>query len=126
MAGKTDNRPRMIKNRQERRESLREELKSREYIRQIHNIVGKDWITLEGDEAKPTVVNKSQEYKGKCDVYLSMLRKTLPDIKSVEMKVEHKHTHSLQELQSQAEALGLDPETLFDDAGTAPDSSTTH
>lgn len=63
-------------NRLVRRESLREELKSREYLRQVHNLVSTDLETF-------------KEYHGpiktKIETYLALLRKTLPDLKALEM-----------------------------------------
>lgn len=67
-----------LKNQALRREALRDELKSREYIRQAHIILGKDW----GD--------KVAEYNGKLNGYFKLLNKTLPDLKAVELDVNGK------------------------------------
>lgn len=61
-------------NRRIRQEALREELKSREYLRQIHDILEKPWD-------KDSV----GEYNGKIKGYLALLNKTLPDLKAVEI-----------------------------------------
>lgn len=64
------------KNKTVRREALREELKSREYIRQIHGILEKeDWA------------DKVPEYNGKLNGYFKLLSKTLPDLKAVEIEL---------------------------------------
>ena len=59
---------RPTKNKQVRREALREELKSREYLRQIHSILESDW---QPDE----VAISSAKLSG----YFRLLSKTLPD-----------------------------------------------
>ena len=64
-------------NRKIRRESLREELKSREYLRQIHDLLSKDW-----DAARVA------ETKAKLDAYFRLLSKTLPDVKAIELTGE--------------------------------------
>lgn len=61
------------KNRRARKEALREELQSREYIRQIHLILEKP------DEEIDVAVAKL-----KMDGYFKLLAKTLPDLKAVE------------------------------------------
>ena len=55
-----------------RREALREDLKSREYIRQLHNLLDKDWE------------DKVPEMNGKVRVLEILLKKTLPDLKAIE------------------------------------------
>ena len=64
-------------NRKIRKEALREELKSREYLRQIHGLLDRDW-----DSARVA------ETKAKLDAYFRLLNKTLPDVKSVEVTGE--------------------------------------
>ena len=64
-------------NRALRKEALREELKSREYLRQIHALLDKDW-----DSARVS------ELKAKMDGYFKLLGKTLPDVKAVELTGE--------------------------------------
>lgn len=55
-----------------RREALREELRSREYIRQLHDLLDKDWE------------DKVPEMNGKANIIMGLLKKTLPDLKAVE------------------------------------------
>lgn len=62
------------KNKEIRREALREELKSREYIRQVHKILDTDDESINVPAAKL-----------KLDAYFKLLSKTLPDVKAVEM-----------------------------------------
>lgn len=61
-------------NKRIRREALREELKSREYIRQIHKI-----LDTKDKDINPSVA------KLKMDGYFKLLAKTLPDTKAVEI-----------------------------------------
>jgi hypothetical protein len=63
------------RNKDLRRDSLREELKSREYIRQVHRILDK----------QHTEAIEIQESRMKMDGYFKLLAKTLPDVKSVEI-----------------------------------------
>lgn len=88
---------RAAKTRAIRQEALRQELKSREYIRQLHAILDSRWITAVTDEdgnpvyderGQPVLVNMAQEKRGKADIYLRLLAKTLPDLKAVEHRVE--------------------------------------
>jgi len=65
------------KNKEIRREALREELKSREYIRQVHRILDTDDEDLNVPAAKL-----------KLDGYFKLLAKTLPDTKAVELTGE--------------------------------------
>jgi len=71
--------PRKIaeENKKIRRESLREELKSREYLRQIHKIL----------DTKDDDLN-TQTAKLKLDGYFKLLAKTLPDTKAIELTGE--------------------------------------
>ena len=72
----TQKRARAEENRKIRRESLREELKSREYLRQIHKII-------ESDDIPDIPVAKLR-----VDSYFKLLAKTLPDVKAIEMTGE--------------------------------------
>jgi len=63
-------------NRKIRREALREELKSREYLRQIHKLI----------EAK--TIDDVQISKFRVDAYFKLLAKTLPDVKAIELTGE--------------------------------------
>jgi len=64
-------------NKKIRREALREELKSREYIRQVHKILETDDEDLNVPAAKL-----------KLDGYFKLLAKTLPDTKAIELTGE--------------------------------------
>lgn len=64
-------------NKAARREALREELKSREYIRQIHGILSSEYDNSEIPQAKM-----------KMDGYFRLLAKTLPDLKATEITGE--------------------------------------
>ncbi len=68
---------RAIENRKIRRESLREELKSRQYLHQIHKLIGEEDI-------KDVAVSKFR-----VDAYFKLLAKTLPDVKSIELTGEN-------------------------------------
>lgn len=61
-------------NKKIRREALREELKSREYLRQVHKI-----LETEDEELNIPAA------KLKMDGYFKLLAKTLPDTKAVEL-----------------------------------------
>lgn len=71
---------RPTKNKQVRREALREELKSREYLRQIHSILESDW---QPDE----VAISSAKLSG----YFRLLSKTLPDARESPVTVGISH-----------------------------------
>ena len=73
-----------IRNREMRRENLREELKSKHYISGIHKI-----IEIENWE------DRVQEYNGKLTAYFKLLNKTLPDVKAIELEGELKVTPNL-------------------------------
>ncbi len=60
-----------------RREALREELKSREYLRQIHNILESDWTGTD-----------PAEHSTKLNAYFRLLNKTLPDAKDCPVKLK--------------------------------------
>lgn len=66
---------RAAKNKEVRREALREELKSREYLRQVHHMLEIPWDNV-------------PEMKAKMDGYFKLLAKTLPDVKAVELSGE--------------------------------------
>ena len=68
------------KNRQMRRENLREELKAREYLRQLEQvdeIVSENWKTLGATEVAALRL--------KADINFKRLAKVLPDVKAIEM-----------------------------------------
>lgn len=62
-----------------RREALREELKSREYLRQLHNI---------SDEAQKADKDDIPALRLRADICFGLLKKTLPDLKQTEMTVD--------------------------------------
>lgn len=76
--------PRPTKTRQARQAALREELKSREYLRQIHAILEKDW---QPDE---TAVQSS-----KLSGYFRLLAKTLPDAREDRVMLDIDHSKPL-------------------------------
>lgn len=69
--------PRPTKPRQARQAALREELKSREYLRQIHRILGEDW------QPENVSVNTA-----KLNGYFRLLGKTLPDARESPVVLE--------------------------------------
>ena len=68
---------RPTKTRQARQAALREELQSREYLRQIHRILGEDW------QPENVSVNTA-----KMNGYFRLLTKTLPDAKESPLTLE--------------------------------------
>ena len=69
--------PRPTKTRQARQAALREELKSREYLRQIHAILEKDW------QPENVPVNTA-----KMNGYFRLLAKSLPDAREMPVVLE--------------------------------------
>lgn len=69
--------PRPTKTRQARREDLREELQSREYLRQIHSILGEDW------QPEETGIQSA-----KLNAYFRLLNKSLPDAREMPVVLE--------------------------------------
>lgn len=68
---------RPTKTRQARQAALREELKSREYLRQIHRILEDDW------QPEETGIQSA-----KLNAYFKLLNKTLPDAKESTLTLE--------------------------------------
>ncbi|WML91243.1 hypothetical protein RCF98_02550 [Thiothrix lacustris] len=68
---------RPTKPRQARQAALREELKSREYIRLIHGILERDW------QPEETAINSA-----KMNGYFRLLAKSLPDCKELPVVLE--------------------------------------
>lgn len=68
---------RPTKTRQARREDLREELKSREYLRQIHGILARDW------QPEETGIQSA-----KLNAYFKLLAKSLPDARESPVVLE--------------------------------------
>jgi hypothetical protein len=69
--------PRPTKTRQARQAALREELKSREYIRQIHGILERDW------QPEETGIQSA-----KLNGYFKLLAKSLPDARESPVVLE--------------------------------------
>ena len=69
--------PRPTKPRQARQAALREELQSREYLRQIHRILEEDW------QPENVSVNTA-----KMSGYFKLLNKTLPDARELPVVLE--------------------------------------
>lgn len=69
--------PKPTKTRQARQAALREELQSREYLRQIHRILGEDW------QPENVSVNTA-----KLNGYFRLLAKSLPDAKESPLTLE--------------------------------------
>ena len=69
--------PRPTKPRQARQAALREELQSREYLRQIHRILEEDW------QPENVSVNTA-----KMSGYFRLLNKTLPDARELPVVLE--------------------------------------
>ena len=69
--------PRPTKTRQARQAALREELKSREYLRQIHGILASDW------QPEETAINSA-----KMNGYFRLLAKSLPDARESPLTLE--------------------------------------
>ena len=68
------------KNRQRRRENLREELKAREYLRQLDEVaqeVTENWKSLSSENVSALRL--------KADINFKRLAKVLPDVKAVEL-----------------------------------------
>lgn len=76
--------PRPTKTRKARQAALREELQSREYLRQIHNILERDWLSEE------TGVQVA-----KLNGYFRLLNKSLPDAKESPIMLEIDQSLSL-------------------------------
>lgn len=89
-----------------RREALREELKSREYLRQLHNIA---------DEAKKADKEEIPALRLRADICFGLLKKTLPDLKSTEMTVRDEREPTRDELIRRAEQVGMSAADLFGD-----------
>lgn len=105
-----DTRTRAQKNRSVRRESLREELKSREYLRQVHTIL-KDL----GERGMHP--NEVVRLKTRMQGYFNLLSKTLPDVKAIELDAIFTTPNASREEMEQAlTALGVDPKLIA--AGT--------
>ena len=68
-------------NKEVRREALREELQSREYIRQAHAILEKDYMKEEPERRETAIREANMKLGG----YFKLLNKTLPDLKAVEV-----------------------------------------
>lgn len=76
-----DTRTRAQRNRAIRQENLRQELKARSYLDQIHGILEHNYLGAEMIEL--------QAAKLKLDGYFKLLNKVLPDLKAVEVTGEN-------------------------------------
>ena len=76
------NRDRKNLNITRRREALREELKSREYLRQIHGVM---------DKAETADPSELPGLKLKAECAFKLLAKTLPDVKQVDINADVTH-----------------------------------
>ena len=91
------------KNKDIRRASLREELKSREYLRQVHQI-----LTELGEAGMHP--NEVGRLKVRMQGYFNLLSKTLPDVKAVELNAIFQAPNaSRTEMEQALTALGVDP-----------------
>jgi len=103
-----DTRTRAQKNRHIRRESLREELKSREYLRQVHRILNKDLAERDLPQ------NEIMRLKARMQGYFNLLSKTLPDVKAIELDaIFSTPDQSRDELETRLRGLGINPEALL-------------
>jgi hypothetical protein len=101
-----DTRTRAQRNRQVRRDALREELKSREYLRQVHKIL--DEL---GEKGLP--VNEVQRMKTRMQGYFNLLSKTLPDVKAVELNAIFEAPNaSREDMERALQQLGVDPKLI--------------
>lgn len=101
-----DTRTRAQKNRSVRRESLREELKSREYLRQVHAI-------LKDLGEKGMHPNEVVRLKTRMQGYFNLLSKTLPDVKAIELDAIFSMPEAGRaELEQQLSQLGIDPRLI--------------
>jgi hypothetical protein len=102
----TDTRTRAQKNKAIRRESLREELKSREYLRQVHAILKE----LGEAGMHPNEVGR---LKVRMQGYFNLLSKTLPDVKAVELNAIFSAPDATREqMEQQLIQLGIDPKLI--------------
>lgn len=94
------------KNRHVRRESLREELKSREYLRQVHKLL--DELGEKGMHP-----NEVMRVKTRMQGYFNLLSKTLPDVKAVELDaIFSAPPADRRELENALTQLGIDPKLI--------------
>jgi hypothetical protein len=100
--------PAPTKNRQARREALREELKSREYLRQIHKILNNE--LAEKDLPQNEILRMKTRMQG----YFNLLSKTLPDVKAVELNaVLETQPKNREELEHALAQHGIDPRLII-------------
>lgn len=103
---KPDTRTRAQQNRAIRRDALREELKSREYLRQVHMI-------LEELGERGMHPNEVQRLKARMQGYFNLLSKTLPDVKAVELNaIFNAPNASREEMEQALSSLGIDPQLI--------------
>lgn len=101
-----DTRTRAQKNKAVRRDALREELQSREYLRQVHQIL--DELGERG-----LAINEIQRMKTRMQGYFNLLSKTLPDVKAVELNAIFEAPNaSREDMERALEQLGVDPKII--------------
>jgi hypothetical protein len=94
------------KNRLVRREALREELKSREYLRQVHKI-------LDELAERNLPINEITRMKTRMQGYFNLLAKTLPDVKAIELNAIFTAPNaSREDMERQLSQLGIDPRII--------------
>ena len=74
---------RAAQNRKIRRDALREELRAREYIRQVQIIANR----LDPDNKKSYQPEEAQMAKHRADIYFRLLDKCLPSLRPVDMPI---------------------------------------
>jgi hypothetical protein len=105
-------RTRAQQNRHVRREALREELKSREYLRQVHAIL--DDLAERGMHPNEVI-----RLKTRMQGYFNLLSKTLPDVKAIEMEALFQMPEaSRADLEQQLAKYGIDPQVIASTAQT--------
>lgn len=93
------------RNRKLRRDNLREQLQSLEYLRQIHIILEK--LDSVRDELTLKIMNT------KLNSYFKLLQKTLPDVKAVEVDaIVTEAPKDRAAMEQQLTALGIDPKVI--------------
>ena len=100
-------------NRQRRREALREQLKSSEYLRQIHGIL---------EELGEPAISRDDviRLKARMQGYFNLLAKTLPDVKAVELDAVLQAPNATKEdLERSLQGLGIDPRLITGGAKAA-------
>ena len=82
---------RAAQNRKMRRDSLREELQAREYVRQLHRILER----LDPGAAEHYLPQEVAAVKARADIYCRLLDKCLPSLRPVDLPVSLPHAPGL-------------------------------